>query len=381
MDTGATLRWIHERCRAAGFTPDGLWSLKFYPADLQAILTLSEPEYSWTRNLAGSCWHQLGIDESTWLGCPFNPYYVAPWNAKAAAQQDDPQALLMLEWLTRDITACLSGGFPATFSLDPADTNRRDAGGFQSEEDALRYSVALIDEIAGQAAWNPAVVININEEARHYQTEGHDKDVMLDGMFERFSQLASREGARQASYAEVWRHYRRSFPQTPEALFVCGDLDWRTGPIEGAASQYISRPRSDTSLLYQDVSCQMAFLRSRGALPIEHYDYTSHAPDASDNLPYPDSAPANLSVSGVSYQQDAGAISVDFSVCFASDAKPRTTGLCLWEAPVSGKERIMRASDGIEAARTGPGVLFVKVRLSGKPSKSFHVQLAAPKES
>jgi len=64
-DAEAVLRWIGDRTRQAGFVPDGLWSLKFFESDLQAILRLPAEEFSWARNLAGSCWHQEGIDDST----------------------------------------------------------------------------------------------------------------------------------------------------------------------------------------------------------------------------------------------------------------------------------------------------------------------------
>ncbi|MCC6485646.1 MAG: hypothetical protein IT209_12435 [Armatimonadetes bacterium] len=380
MDTAAVLRWIHQRCQEAGFTPDGLWSLKFYPDDLNAILGLPEHDFAWTRNLAGSCWHQLGIDESTWLGCPFDPYYVAPWNAKAAAQKGDPQSLLMLEWLTRDITACLADGHPATFSLDPADANRKYAGGFDTEADALKYSVALIDEVARQRAWNETVVVNINEEARHYQTEGHDKDVMLDGMFRRFHELAQSPGVKQAAYAEVWAYYRRKHAQTPQSLFVCGDLDWRKGMVSGASEDYGRRPRNDVSLLYQDSSCQMGFLKSRGAFAVEAYDYAARIRDLGDNSPYPNSAPTQAALGVVRYQSADGALEVDFSVTSGAQNGSQLLGLVLWDAPVTGAEALVSADDAVEVVRAASKVLFVKLHCPDDQVHSYHFKLAAREE-
>jgi hypothetical protein len=173
-DTEAVIRWIDARCKDAGLRVDGLWSLRFLESDIAAISKLFGEEFPWTRNLAGSCWHQYEIDNSTWGGCPFMPYYPSLKNIRASADEGEPGEYLMFEWLSRDPNAILHGGGAAVFSLDPADTNRADAGGFDNEPDALSYSNRLISELGKQIALNDTIVININEEARHFQTEGHE---------------------------------------------------------------------------------------------------------------------------------------------------------------------------------------------------------------
>lgn len=352
QDTEAVLRWIAARSADAGFTPDGLWSLKFYESDLQAILRLPKESFAWTRNLAGSCWHQKGIDESTWLGCPFNPYYPALWNVKAPARPDEPNEFLMLEWLTRDICACVAGGFPATFSLDPADANRRDAGGFDTEADALRYSEALIRETFAQSAFNRTVVIDINEEARHYQTEGHDKDFMLEGMFAEYAKLAAssdeRVNVRQAGYREVWQHYRASHPHTPRGVFCCGDIDWRQGPVPGAGDEYNRRARGDAAVLFQSTDVQMAFLRSGGALPVEFFDYTARTPGGNANDPYPRTPAPRVQVRDVVFEESGADITVR-AVLFCEEPAP-LAGVMLWRDGLTGSERAAGASAGVLAA-------------------------------
>lgn len=376
-DTAEVLRWIAARCSEAGLRPDGLWSLKFFESDLKAIATLPIEEFGWTRNLAGSCWHQLGIDDSTWLGCPFNPYYPAAWNSKAAAQPDDSQDFLMLEWLTRDIQACLNHGFPATFSLDPADSNRRDAGGFATEAEALRYSVSLIDETARQIAFNRTVVVNINEEARHYQTEGHDKDVMLDGMFRRFAEIAADPptgtAVRQSAYSEVWRSYRLRHAHTPESIYVCGDLDWRSGEAPGADPAYANRVRGDAAVLFQDTGCQMAFLRSRGPLPVELYDYTARVPGADSNDPYPDSALPKLQLR--ERTMAAGEAGLDVSLTLHASGPAEQFGVMIWDAPVKGDEVLREKGGCVVTARATPVGLFIRMRLTAGENRA-EVRLA-----
>ncbi|MEI6916227.1 MAG: hypothetical protein WCL39_13915 [Armatimonadota bacterium] len=360
MDTERVIKWIGGQCEKAGFTPDGLWSLKFYETDLEALGALPADKYGWTRNLAGACWHQLGIDESTWLGVPYNPYYVAPWNAKAAAQPRDSQEFLMLEWLTRDITAILSGGFAATFSLDPADANRRDAGGFQTETEALRYSVDLIDETARQIALNDTVVVNINEEARHYQTEGHDKDFMLDGMFARFAQIASKQGALQAPCKDVWKHFRSRYKQTPQTIWACNDLDWRRGEIAGAGETYNNRVAGDCSVLFQDFDVQMLFLRSKGHAPVEIYNYADHNCGGNTNEQYPCKPAPEISIGDVRLDQQPDGLRIDLKCAgeIADDA-----GVMLWDIPVSPNQIVAATSSAVRTARVTEHGLFLRLDL------------------
>ncbi len=382
-DTAAVIRWIGARCREAHLAPDGLWSLKFYESDLTAIASLPGAEYPWTRNLAGSCWHQLGIDESNWLGCPYNPYYPALWNSKAPAGSGDPHDFLMLEWLTRDMQACISGGFPATFSLDPADANRRDQGGFANEPDALRYSVRLIDETARQIAFNPTVVVNINEEARHYQTEGHDKDFMLDGMFRRFAEIRrdppSGVDVKQAAYADVWAAWRGRHPETPAQVYVSRDLDWRQGEIPGAGD-YNHRAPGDMSVLYQDASVQMAFLRSRGSLPVEFYRYADHCPGADSNDSYPTSRLPLLQLREqvISQPGGEGSGAVDVSLVIHSDEAVPDLGLMLWTAPVKGNERVLEKNSSVKSVRPTPAGLFVRCSLNAGSNRLSLSLVSAP---
>lgn len=363
-DTAAVLGWISERCQEAGFTPDGLWSLKFFESDLAAINTLSNDEYPWARNLAGSCWHQEGIDDSTWLGCPYNPYYPALWNSKAAAQPDEPQDFLMLEWLTRDITAILSGGFPATFSLDPADANRKDAAGFSTEQAALEYSNRLIDETARQVAFNPTVVVNINEEARHYQTEGHDKDLMLDGMFARFAGIRSSglPGVEvyQAGYREVWSAFRQRHPVTPERIFVTSDLDPRDASQMTGPGAYAFKVAGDTAVLYEDAQVQMCFLRSKGALPVEFYNYADKAPGKDTNDPYPCTAVPQFHLRHLGFERLARGVDVNLAVFAPQPASD--IGFMFWEVPVKGDEVLVSASPNVLCARATPAGLFVRLK-------------------
>jgi hypothetical protein len=246
----------------------------------------------------------------------------------------------------------VAGGFPATFSLDPADANRRDAGGFDTEADALRYSVALIRETFAQSAFNRTVVIDINEEARHYQTEGHDKDFMLEGMFAEYAKLAAssdeRVNVRQAGYREVWQHYRASHPHTPRGVFCCGDIDWRQGPVPGAGDEYNRRARGDAAVLFQSTDVQMAFLRSGGALPVEFFDYTARTPGGNANDPYPRTPAPRVQVRDVVFEESGADITVR-AVLFCEEPAP-LAGVMLWRDGLTGSERAAGASAGVLAA-------------------------------
>ncbi len=373
FDTKQVIRWIGEQCDDANLKPDGLWSLKFFESDLKALAEMPVTEYPWTRNLAGSCWHQMGIDDSTWLGCPFNPYYPALWNIKAPAQPDEPQEFLMLEWLTRDIQACLSGGFPATFSLDPADTNRKAAGGFGCEEDALRYSRLLINETVRQAAFNPIVVVDINEEARHYQSEGHDKDFMLEGMFGEYAKIARGAPAgatvRQAAYREVWDGWRQQHPHMPESIYLYSDLDWRTTEIPGAGAEYNYRTPGDKAVLYQDADVQIGFLKSRGPLPVEFYSYAMRIPGLNSNDPYPSIKlpPIDLREQHIEQEPDG----LKLTLLFHSSEAVDDAGFFFWDIPVKGDETVVEKDPTVKNVRVTPAGLFVLAKLNKGPTHSI----------
>lgn len=345
FDTVAVLKWINERCKEAGLRIDGLWSLRFLESDLQAISKMDWKEFAWTRNLAGSCWHQVGIDDSTWGGCSYNPYYPSINNARSPAQDGEPHDFVMLEWLSRDIAAILAGGFPATFALDPADSNRKDAGGFPNEPEALAYSQALIKEIARQQSLNQTIVVNVNEEARHFQTEGHDKAYMLDGMFGCAAEI---DGVKRASYREMFAEFRKREPQTPERLLVCRSVDPRVKP--------------ELAALYEDSACQMGFLRSDGSLPIEFYDYAARYAGNDVNSAYPQSGTDGVSIISQVIEKEDEALTI--KLCVESERDMPQMGFALWDLVMDSSFRSTKASDGVSEVRIGlDGCLFVKAAL------------------
>lgn len=346
-DTQAVLAWIDDRCREAGLHIDGLWSLRFLESDLAAISGLDCERFGWARNLAGSCWHQIGIDESTWGGCPYNPYYVSRRNVRAPARPGESGEFLMFEWLSRDIPAILAGGFPATFSLDPADSNRRDSGGFDNEPDALRYSQSLISELARQVRLNPTVVINVNEEARHFQTEGHDKAFMLDGMFACATRI---QGMRRIGYGELYSEFRRREPRTPDRLFVCESVDWRA-------------PK-DTAALYEDVDCQMGFLRSAGPLPVEYFDYAADHQGQDSNEAYPQTGMAGVKVKSVNVESTVDGVDISLEIESERGGPAPGVGLMVWNAKVRSGSRVIKKSAGVISARVGlDGCAFIRAEI------------------
>ena len=344
-DTKAVLEWVNARCKEAGLRIDGLWSLKFLESDLAAMQQLDSDEFAWTRNLAGSCWHQQGIDDSTWCGCPFNPYYASAHNVRMPAQDDEPADFLVLEWLSRDITAILKGGFPATFSLDPADTNRKDQGGFGNEPDALKYSISLIMELARQRALNPRTVINVNEEARHFQSEGHDKVMMLDGMFGCASQI---ENVKRVGYRDIYRIFRESQAPDDERMYVCRSVDWRAP--------------EDLSVLYEDSHGQMGFLKSHGALPVEFYNYAARHPgnDSNDSYPQEDLTGVRVVSENVKKKSDG----IDVQIQIESDRAFDDIGIVSWDVDAKDSVHLAAASANVKAVKAGlDGCVFIKARL------------------
>lgn len=350
FDTKAVLSWIDDRCREAGLRIDGLWSLRFLESDLRAMLEMDPHKFAWTRNLAGSCWHQIGIDDSTWGGCPYNPYYASVANVRAPAAPGEGHDFLMLEWLSRDIPAILAGGFPATFSLDPADSNRKDAGGFDNEPDALHYSEALIMELARQAQLNPAVVINVNEEARHFQTEGHDKEFMLDGMFGCASRV---ENIRRVTYAQLYSRLRDVLYPGSERLFVCKSVDWRAP--------------EDVGVVYQDSECQMGFLRSRGALPVEVFDYSARHPGGDSNEAYPAAGIDGVRVVSQKVKRSGDTVDVELVVTLdRADVEKRVVGFAVWDAGVDPNYEIIDRCDSVISARAGlESCIIIKAAVVG----------------
>lgn len=346
FDTAAVLTWINERCKEAGLRIDGLWSLRFLESDLEAILKLDPEEFGWTRNLAGSCWHQIGIDDSTWGGCPYNPYYPSIRNVRAPVQDGEPGDFLMLEWLSRDIAAILAGGFPATFALDPADSNRKDAGGFPNEREARDYSTALIKEIAWQRSLNQTVVINVNEEARHFQTEGHDKAYMLDGMFGCASEI---DGIKRVTYRDLYAEFRMREPQTPERLFTCRSVDPRVGP--------------ELALLYEDSQSQIGFLRSRGSLPVELINYAAGYPGNDGNSAYPQESLDGVRVVSQSVEEADGVVRITLSV--ESGESLQQMGFAVWDTSLSPSSQVETMSEQVGCARVGlDGCVFIKASLN-----------------
>lgn len=345
FDTTAVLTWINNRCKEAGLRIDGLWSLRFLETDLQAILTLDPEEFAWTRNLAGSCWHQIGIDDSTWGGCPYNPYYPSINNVRSPAQPGEPRNLVMLEWLSRDIAAILAGGFPATFALDPADSNRKNAGGFPNEPEALNYSKALIMEIARQRKSNQTVVINVNEEARHFQTEGHDKAYMLDGMF---GCADSIDGVNRVSYRDMFSEFRKREPDNPERLFVCRSVDPRVGP--------------ELAALYEDSECQIGFLRSRGSLPVELLDYSAQYPGEDGNSAYPQENLEGVRI--VSQSVDKYSTQTRVKLLIESSRNISQMGFAVWNTGLELTSKNKDISNNIMQAIVGlDECLFIKASL------------------
>lgn len=345
-DTKAVISWINDRCKEAGLRIDGLWSLKFLETDLEAIREMDPVEFAWTRNLAGSCWHQIGIDDSTWGGCTYNPYYPSVKNVRAPAQVNDPQDFLMFEWLSRDIAAILAGGFPATFALDPADSNRKDAGGFDNEPDACKYSQSLILEIAKQRQLNDIVVVNVNEEARHYQTEGHDKSFMLDGMFGIASQI---EGVKRISYKDLWPEFRNHYKSTPERLFVCNNVDWRA--------------KQDLAALYENASCQIGFLKSHGNLPVEFFDYSAQFPGKNSNDAYPMTSIDGIEVTSQEVNKSEEGTEIILKIM--SEKPYANLGMAAWDTGAKLSDRIVETSSNVTAVKIGlEGCVFVMASIS-----------------
>ncbi len=345
-DTARVLRWIDKRCREAGIHIDGLWSLRFLESDIQAVLSLPAEDYPWTRNIAGACWHQLGIDDATWGGVPFGPYRPSRVNVRRPAQPDEDIGLVMMEWVTRDIPAILSGGFPATFTLDPADANRKDAGGFMCEKEALEYSVNLIRETAGNSLSASPVIVNINEEARHYQNEGHDKTYMLDGMFAVAGEF---ENARRVTYKEASEVVRQECPADKSRLFVANSVDYRRD--------------SDVGAIYEDCDLQAGFLRSHGMMPVEVYDYEKCYPGSDGNDPYPQETLDNVTLESSKIEVRDRTLSADFTIKNTDTDRP--WAICIWHEGESGETGPVSTSDNVEDVRHARhGCVVAKVRLA-----------------
>ncbi len=334
-DTKRILRWIDKKCKEVGLAIDGLWSIKFYESDLRAILELPAEEFPWTRNLAGSAWHQYGIDDSTWGGCPYQPYYPALNNIKGASNPSENGDILMLEWLSRDINAILRGGNPAVFSLDPADPNRVKAGGFWNEEEALEYSLRLMEELVKQKGSNETNIIDINEEARGWFSEGHEKTYMLGNMLS-YGHRELAEKVVQASYKDIWRIFRERHKETPERLYVIGNLDYRQ--------------LDEDSILFENEEVQMCFLESKGMLPIKLWDYTKRYPGG-DNIPYPQEDLGNIEL--IEYNVDYGDDTIIISALINSDLSLKNFGISFWDLDLPDRYEVLDKTDNIYQLKRG----------------------------
>jgi len=126
-------------------------------------------------------------------------------------------------------------------------------------------------------------------------------------------------------------------------------------------------------VLFQDTGCQMAFLRSRGPLPVELYDYTARVPGADSNDPYPDSALPTLQLR--KRTMAAGEAGLDVSLTLHASGPAEPVGVMIWDAPVKGDEVLTEKGGCVVTARATPVGLFIRMRLTAGENRA-EVRLA-----
>jgi hypothetical protein len=270
-DTEAVLRYAHARCAEAGLTIDGVWSLKFWNSDIEALLRLSR-EFPWAANLAGACWLQANhIDDAGWRGCPYGPYYPALHNIKGCQPPPTNGNLVMMHWLTRDFATGIQLDRIEPYGLDPADPSRPEIGGFAGEREAGAYVGELAKQLLANQSGNETLNLRIHEEVRHYFDEGHDKDIVIRSLYESIDTAGDR--CRKTTLKEAFTAFRQENPHGDNPYLYSGtSLDPRY-------------PR-EKIMLYEDGDCQMHFRMSAGHYPYRIYNYAARF-EGGDSREYP----------------------------------------------------------------------------------------------
>jgi hypothetical protein len=263
-NTEEVLRYAQRKCSEAGIRIDGVWSLKFWKSDIDALVRLTE-EFDWAGNLAGACWMQGNhIDDSGWRGCPFGAYYPALNNIKGCQSPRENKKLVMMPWLTRDFATGIHLDRVEPYGLDPADPSRPSLGGFQSEEQSGEYLSEIVLQMMKNAELNFPNMIRIHEEVRCYFDEGHDKDKVINKIF---SAIGLKEkNCLKVTIKDAFQAFREENPEGSNAYLYSGKiLDWRYA--------------EEDVMLYEDGSCQLHFKKCLGNYPYRIYDYKKRYED------------------------------------------------------------------------------------------------------
>lgn len=312
-NTEEVLRYAFEKCTEAGIRIDGVWSLKFWESDIEALSRLSH-EFEWAKNLAGACWMQGNhIDDSGWRGCPFGMYYPALNNIKGCSTQGGNSKLVMAQWLTRDFATGIQLDRIEPYGLDPADPSRQEIGGFENEEVAGDYLADIVKQCIANAGINSPNIIRLHEEVRMYYDEGHDKDTVIRKIFEAIDEYGHR--CLKTTLKAAYELYRKENPSGYNDYLYSGtSLD--------------KRYPKEKIMLYEDGICQMHFREGIGNYPYRIYDYTKQYKSA-NSCDYPVSA---FPVLPLDTRTDSTGVEVRFTVsdrCATGDIY----GLAVWDRP------------------------------------------------
>ncbi len=270
-NTEEVLRYHHEKCSEVGLRIDGVWSIKFWQSDIYALLKLSK-EFEWAKNLAGACFYQGGhVDDSGWKGCPLGPYYPALNNIKGCQTPPVKYDVVMTHWLSRDFSACLQLDKMEAWGLDPADPARPRIGGFYSEQEAGDYLASVAIQFVDNTPTNLPNIVRIHEETRCYFDEGHNKDIIIDKIYDALNNR--KDEIIKLPLNEATKIFREENPEGSNSYLYSGvTLD--------------KRFPQDKAMLYEDGRCQIHYKKSIGNYMYRMYDYTRQAND-SNSADYP----------------------------------------------------------------------------------------------
>jgi len=293
-NTEEVLSYASRKCSEAGLEIDGVWSLKFWNSDIEALLRLSH-EFGWAKNIAGACWLQGNhIDDSGWRGCPYGAYYPAVNNIKGCQHPEENGRLVMMHWLTRDFATGISLDRIEPYGLDPADPSRPEIGGFENEAEAGDYLGKLAVQVINNINNSPCI-IRINEEVRCYFDEGHNKDEVIRRLYQAID--TSGHNCLKTTIRKAYEIYRQENPEGNNSYLYSGtSLD--------------KRYPKEKVMLYEDGRYQMHFKESMGCYPYRIYNYLRRCKggDVSD---YPVSV---FPVISLEFREEEKGIEICFSV-------------------------------------------------------------------
>jgi len=202
------------------------------------------------------CWHQQGVDNATFRGGLWYPFYQSAIEPKAPRQASEPKpAMVAAFWVISDLVNSYHLGVNVPTALHAFEQMRN---GVPRD---IKYGERLLRECYKQAQWNDFVHLNIHMES----VWAHGEPLEL---FKEWFALCQEMGVRVVTQTEFSRWFKKNYKSTPTQVWHFTDVlaDCPT-VLKGKERAYADM------LFYGSQKRRMVFSQDRGPLPIELIRY------------------------------------------------------------------------------------------------------------